>query len=69
METFDKEKVKKDIAEIKEYYEEMEEFCTSLFGELKGLRNDNKSVLDYVRSVEKKLEEIEDTATFFSGKA
>lgn len=69
METFDLAKTKKDIAEIKDYYEEMEDFCLNLMTEIKGMRSDNKGVLEYVKSVEKKLEEIEDTATFFSGKA
>lgn len=70
METLlDLDKMRKELAEIKAYYVEMEDFHLKLSGELKEMKNDNAIILEYVRDIEEKLEEIEDTATFFSGKA
>ena len=70
METFPEfEIMRKELTEIKDYYMEMEDFHLKLSGELKEMKNDNAIILEYIRDIEKKLEEIEDTATFFSGKA
>ena len=63
METLAVEKMKKDIAEIKGYVYEVEDFFMTLNKEMKEMKNDISSIKDYIEEIGNKLDDIEDAVS------